>query len=176
MFNDLAKKRRSIRKYKDQPVEHNKINTILESALRAPSGGGSRPWEFIVVTDKPLLEKLSVAREGGSAFVKGAAVGVVICGDPQKTGTLIEDCSIAAVFIQLAACSMGLGSRWWHMRDKMHDNNTTSRDYLAKLLDLPDGLFVECIIAIGYPDEDVAPYKKEDLPINKIHYNRYGQK
>ena len=176
MFNDLAKKRRSIRKYKAQPVEPDMIASILESALRAPSGGGSRPWEFIVVTDKSLLEKLSVAREGGSAFVRDAAAGIVVCGDPKRTGTLIEDCSIAAVFIQLSACSMGLGSRWWHMRDKMHDGNRTSRDYLIELLGLPEDLFVECIIAIGYPDEDIAPYRKEDLPFNKIHYNRYGQK
>ena len=176
MFIELARKRRSIRKFKDQPVESEKIDSILESALRAPSGGGSRPWEFVVVTDKSLLQKLSVAREGGSAFVRDAAVGVVVCGDPKKTGTLPEDCAIAAVFLQLSACSMGLGSRWWHMRDKMHDDNKTSRDYIAELLELPEDLFVECIIAIGYPDEEVAPYSKEELPFSKIHYDRYGQK
>jgi len=175
MFVELARKRRSIRRFKDQPVESEKIDSIIESALRAPSGGGSRPWEFVVVTDKSLLQQLSKAREGGSAFVNDAAVGIVVCGDPQKN-TWVEDCSIAAVFIQLAACSMGLGSRWAHMREKMHNNSRTSQDYIAELLDLPDNLSVQCIIAIGYPDEDVAPYSKEELPFSKVHYDRYGQK
>ena len=175
MFTELAKKRRSVRKFTEQNVEKEKIDSILEAALRAPSGRAARPWELVVVTDKTLLEKLSVAKPGGAAFLKDASVGIVVCGDLSKSGLWIEDCSIAAISMQYAAHSMGLGSRWAHMRGNNYDGNQSSRDYIAGILGLPENLDVECIIAFGYPDEEMMPYKKEDLPYDKISYNRYGQ-
>jgi nitroreductase len=62
MFAELMEKRRSIKKYADRAVEPEKIDEIIESALRSPSGRAARPWHFVVVTDKGLLEKLSVSR------------------------------------------------------------------------------------------------------------------
>lgn len=176
MFTELAEKRRSVRKFTDQKVEKEKIDSIIDAALRAPSGRAVRPWDFVVVTDKSLLEKLSVAKPGGAAFVKDASVAIIVCGDPSKSGLWIEDCTIAAVSMQYAAHSIGLGSRWSHMRGNNYDGNQSSRDYIAELVDLPDNLDVECIIAIGYPDEEMVPYKKEDLHYDKISYNRYSQK
>ena len=174
MFTELAEKRRSVRKFSDQNVEKEKIDSILEAALRAPSGRMARPWEFVVVTDKALLEKLSVAKPDGAEFVKDASVAIVVCGDPSKSGVWIEDCSIAAVSMQYAAHSIGLGSRWSHMRGNNFSDNQSSKDYIAGLLGLPDNLDVECIIAVGYPDEEMVPYKKEDLQYEKVSYNRYG--
>ena len=97
MFNELAEKRRSVKVYAERPVEAGKIDAIIEAALRSPSGRAARPWVFVVVTDKTLLEKLSVARPQGAAFVKDAPVAVVVCGDPSASGLWVEDCSIAAV-------------------------------------------------------------------------------
>ena len=68
MFAELMKKRRSIKKYDDRAVEPEKIDKIIESALRSPSGRAARPWHFVVVTDKALLEKLAVAKPGGRLF------------------------------------------------------------------------------------------------------------
>jgi nitroreductase len=96
-------------------VEAEKIDAIIDAALRSPTGAARRPWTFVVVTDKSLLEKLSVAKPGGAAFVKDAPVAVVVCGDPSVSGLWVEDCSIAAVTMQYAAHSLGLGSRWAHM-------------------------------------------------------------
>jgi nitroreductase len=174
MFAELMEKRRSIKKYDDRAVESEKIDEIIEAALRAPSGRAARPWHFVVVTDKGLLEKLSVSKPGGAAFLKDAPVGVVVCGDPTTPRLWVEDCSIAAVILQLAAHSLGLGSRWTHMRGNKHDDSKSSRDYIAELLELPENLDVQCIIAIGYPAEEMVPYKKEDLHFNKVSYNRYG--
>ena len=89
--------------YAGRPVEAGKIDAIVEAALRSPTGGARRPWAFVVITDKALLEKLSVAKPGGAAFVKDAPVAVVVCGDPSASGLWVEDCSIAAVTIQYAA-------------------------------------------------------------------------
>ncbi|MBW1916052.1 MAG: nitroreductase family protein [Deltaproteobacteria bacterium] len=176
MFTELAEKRRSIKEFSDQKVEKEKIDSLLEAALRAPSGRAARPWDFVVVTDKALLEKLSVAKPQGAEFVKAATVAIVVCADPSQSGVWIEDCSIAAVSMQYAAHSMGLGSRWSHMRGNDHNDTQSSKDYIVGLLGLPDNLDVECIIAVGYPDEEMVPYKKEDLLYEKVSYNRYGQK
>lgn len=175
MFSELAEKRRSIRVYADRPVEAEKIDAIIEAALRSPSGGARRPWAFVVVTDKVLLEKLAVAKPGGAAFIKDAPVAVVVCGDPSASGLWVEDCSIAAVTMQYAAHSLGLGSRWAQMRGNNYNEVTTSKQYIAQLLGLPDNMEVECIIAIGYPGEQMIPYKKEELRYDKVSYNRYGQ-
>jgi len=176
MFAELARKRRSVKRFTSQPVEQEKIDAIIEAALRSPSGRAARPWEFVVVKDKALLEKLSVARPSGAAFVKDAALGIVVCGDPSKSHLWIEDCSIAAVSMQYAAHSMGLGTRWSQMRGNNYNDTTSSRDYIAGLLGLPDNLDVQCIIAIGYAGEEMVPYSKEELGFHKVSYERYGQK
>jgi nitroreductase len=85
MFSALMKKRRSIRAYADRPVEKEKVEIIIEAALRSPSGRAARPWSFVVVTGKSLLGKLSVARPQGAAFVKEAPLAIVVCGDPGET-------------------------------------------------------------------------------------------
>ncbi len=176
MFADLAKKRRSIREYEDRPVEQEKIDTIIESALRAPSGRALRPWSFVAVTDRDTLDKLSVAKPMGADFLKSAPVGIVVCAETDESRVWIEDCAIAAVFLQLSAHSLGLGSRWSHMRDNMYDDKKSTRDYIAEILGLPDNLEVECVIAIGYPAEKIPPYKKEELRFDKVSYNGYGKK
>ena len=176
MFNQLAEKRRSVRAYTGQAVEAAKMDTILEAALRSPSGKAARPWTFVVVTDKALLEKLSVAKPAGAAFLKDAPVAVVVCGDPSASGLWIEDCSIVAVTMQYAALELGLGSRWAQMRGNNFKEGTTSTQYIAGLLGLPSNLEVLCMVAIGYPGEETVPYKKGELHFNKVSYNRYGQK
>jgi nitroreductase len=176
MFNELAERRRSVRAYVERPVEAEKIDAVIEAALRSPTGAARRPWTFVVVTDKSLLEKLSVAKPGGAAFVKDAPVAVVVCGDPSVSGLWVEDCSIAAVTMQYAAHSLGLGSRWAHMNGNNFNEGATSTQYIAKLLSLPDNLTVLCIIAIGYPGEEMIPHKKDELRFDKVSYDRYGQK
>jgi nitroreductase len=84
MFNELAEKRRSIKVYDRRPVEAAKIDAVIEAALRSPSGRANRPWSFVVVTDKALLEKLSVAKPDGAAFIKDAQAGVTPA-DPAGT-------------------------------------------------------------------------------------------
>jgi len=100
MFIELAKKRRSIKVYTAQPVEPEKVQAIIESALRAPSGRAARPCSFIVVNDKKLLEKLSVAKPMGAQFIKDVSVAIIVCADPSQSHLWIEDCTIAAVSIQ----------------------------------------------------------------------------
>ena len=81
MFMSLIQKRRSIRRFLAKPIEDEKIEMLIEAALRAPSSRGLNPWEFIVVTERDLLEKLSSAKTHGSEFLKNAPLGIVVCAD-----------------------------------------------------------------------------------------------
>jgi nitroreductase len=174
MFVELTKNRRSVKMYTPHAVEMEKIDAIIEAALRVPSGKALRPWEFIVVTDSVLIEKLSIAKPTGAEFVKETPLVIVVCAYPSKSHLWIEDCAIAAVTMQYAAVSLGLASRWAHMRGNQFSETQSTRDYIAELLALPDGLEVECLIAVGYPAENPPPYKKEDLNFSKVSYNRFG--
>jgi len=175
MFFSLIQSRRSIRKFTKPPVEETKVEKLLEAALRAPSSRGFNPWEFIVVSDRPLLEKLSESKPHGSTFLKNAPLGIVVLADSEKSDVWIEDASIASIFIQLAAESMGLGSCWIQIRKRMHDRSKTAEAYVSGLLNIPKNLCVEAIIAIGYPDEKKTPHKKNELQYEKIQYNRYNR-
>ena len=84
MFLSLVQKRRSIREYQDQPVESEKIDRLIEAALRAPSSRGFNPWKFVVVTDRDLLDKLSKSKPHGEKKKKNAPLGIVVCADPEK--------------------------------------------------------------------------------------------
>ena len=72
---ELLKNRRSIRVFQDRAVEQEKIDILLKSALLAPSSRRRRPWEFIAVTDKGLLQQLAQCREHSSEFLAGAPLG-----------------------------------------------------------------------------------------------------
>ena len=173
MFLSLIEKRRSIRKYKRRPVEPEKIEALAEAALRAPSSRGFNPWEFIVVTDRAMLEKLSAAKRHGSSFLKGAPLGIVVCADPEKSDVWVEDAAIASIFIHLAATSMGLGSCWIQIRKRMHDGAVTSEAYVRDALGIPENLRVESIIAVGHPDEEKLPHSKLTLQYEKLHRYLY---
>ena len=175
MFLSLVQKRRSIRRYEDKPVEPEKIDRLIEVALRAPSSRGFNPWEFVVVTDPILLEKLARAKPHGASFLKDASLGIVVCADPEKCDVWIEDASIASIYIHLAAESMELGSCWIQIRKRMHDQAKTAEQYIRELLNIPENLNVESMIAIGYPAEKKSPHQKEDLQYEKVHYNGYGK-
>ena len=175
MFMDLITNRRSIRRFKADKVETGKIDILKEAALRAPSSQGSNPWEFIFITDRNLLEKLSGAKPHGATFLKDAQLGIVVCADPEKSDVWVEDASIAAIFIQLAATSLELGSCWIQIRDRRHNETRTAEAYIADQLNIPSHLKVGSMIAIGYPAESKSPHPKEELQNEKVHRNQYGK-
>jgi nitroreductase len=174
MFMDLIRERRSIRRFLDRPVEAEKTDLLIEAALRSPSSRGLNPWEFIVVTRRELLEKLSQAKPHGSSFLKNAPLGMVVCADPEKCDVWVEDASIASIFIHLAAHSLGLGSCWIQLRERMHDEMKSAEAYVAEILNIPKRLKIESMVAVGYPDEKKQPHGKEGLQYGKVHIDQYG--
>ena len=170
---ELLRARRSIRKYTERAIEPEKIEILKEAVLRSPSSRNFDPWEFIFVDDRELLRKLALSKRHGSTFLENAALGIVICADAEKSDVWIEDCSIASILVQMVAQSMGLGSCWIQIRKRMHDDRTTSEEYIRKLLNVPGHVDVESIVAIGCPAETREPLPRENLKDEKIRMNVY---
>ncbi len=163
---ELMRNRRSIRKFEDKPVEKEKLDAIIECALRSPSSKGRRPWKIWTVTDKGKLENISKARPHGLDFVANAPVAFVVAGYPDVTDVWIEDCSIVSIVIQLEAESLGLGSCWGQIRHRMESPQLSSSDYLKKQLELEDECEVLSVIAVGYKAEDKKGHS--EVPYNKL--------
>ena len=172
----LLRKRRSIRKFTDQPVESDMIDALIEAAVRTPSSRGRNPWDFIIVTDQNLLRNLGNGKEHGSSFLAGAPLAIVVSADTTKSDTCVEDCSIAAMVIQLTAEELGLGSCWAQIRLRPHNAECSADEYLKDLLGLPSTHAVECIIGIGYPAEEKSGHDYKDLPFGQVHFDGFKVK
>jgi len=170
---ELLRKRRSIRKFATDKVAPEAVETLIEAALRSPSSRGINPWEYILVDDAETLLKLSKAKQHGSEFLKNAPLAIVVCADSTKSDVWVEDCSIAAIIIQLTALSLGLGSCWAQIRNRQNDKYNTAETYLQELLGLPEQIKVECILGIGHPAERKQPVPANKLERDKIRNNHW---
>ncbi|MBN1454786.1 MAG: nitroreductase family protein [Methanomicrobia archaeon] len=165
---ELLRTRRSVRQYRDKEIEPELIELLKEAAVRSPTSRNFRPWRFLFVTNKAILETLSRAKPSGSSFLKNAALGVVICADETESDVWIEDCSIAAIILQFTGQGLGLGSCWIQIRKRMHDDTLTAEAYVKDVLGLPAQMRVESIVAFGYPAEAKPPIPKSELEYQKI--------
>jgi nitroreductase len=170
---ELLRKRRSTRKYTSEKIAPEAIESLIEAALRAPSSRGTNPWAFILIDDPEIIIKLSQAKQHGSEFLKNAPLAIVVCADTTKSDVWVEDCSIAAIIIQLAAVSQGLGSCWAQIRNRQHDDETSADTYIRELLGLPVYMQVECVLGIGHPAEKKEALSADKLQHDKIKYNRW---
>ena len=172
-FVELIRSRRSVRVYEKRPLSQEIKDHLAEAILRSPSSRDFNSWEFIFVDDPKLLKRLAEAKPVGAGFLAGAALAVVIAGNSASTDVWIEDCSIAATFVQLAAHDIGLGSCWAQIRLRPHNGTMSAEAYVRSLLGIPGHICVNMIIGIGYPDEFPVPLAKEKLDYGRIHYNGF---
>lgn len=166
--------RKSIRSFTPQPIEKEKISVILEAGFCAPSAKGKRPWHFIVVSERELLERLYL--DVNTKPFMTAACCIIVCGDKNVNGIndfLIEDCSAAAENILLAAHGLGLGAVWCGLLRNGTSPANTNYNNIIELYKLPDKIIPVAAIAIGYPTE---PKKIDNTPkyeAAKVHYNEW---
>jgi nitroreductase len=171
---DAIKKRRSIRKFLDNPVEWDKVVNILEAGRFAPSSGNLQNWKFIVVTEKARKKQIAEACLN-QAWIATAPVIIAIVSKPEKTlqyygepgrKYTIQNCACAAMNMLLEAYEEGLGACWIGGFDE---------SMLNIALGLPDRAKPEVIIPIGYPDEEVPMPPREVLE-SQVHLNRYNNR
>ena len=137
-FLEVIKKRHSVRKYDGRPVERELIERIISVAETAPSSKNTKSSAFMIVDDADTIAAISEMRDRGSAFVKDAPAVIVVLGDEAKTDLWVDNCSISATFIQLAAVALDLGSCWVHVNGRPRISTDpaagTAEDYLRNLL------------------------------------------
>lgn len=174
-FIELAQRRRSIRKYTDQPVEQSKIDMLLQAALMSPASKRCNPWEFVVVQDHAILAQMAGCRTYGSQMLEHSPLGIVICLDTSLTDTWQADGAIAAENILLEAEDLGLGACWVQVygRTVKDDSDETAGALIKQLLGIPEHLTVLCVVSVGYKNEERKPRELEKLQYEKIHYGRY---
>jgi len=174
-YFELLQKRRSIRVFAPRQVERAKRDLLLEAGLRAPSSRGRMPWEFVVVEDPELLQELGAAKQHGSAFLASAPLAIVVAADPDKCDVWVEDVSIAAIMIQLAATALELGSCWTQIRLRDHNaQGRSANDFLVELLGLPGNYQVGSIVGVGYPGEEKPGHPRDSLGWDKLHAGKFG--
>lgn len=182
-FFDLVKNRRSVRKYKTQPVYKEDILKILDAANWAPSAMNWQPWEFIVVSGellkpmgnsfKAVLEKMIHESEEAAfddEFVKfaahygGAPVIIVVLTraseKPNMRKANLESTSAAMENLVLAATNLGLGTCW--MTGPLHDENN-----LRSILDISPDKEIVAVTPLGYPDEVPEPRPRLDAELKQ---------
>jgi nitroreductase len=166
--------RHSIRRYTEQPLDQDDVKTILEAALLAPSSKSSRPWNFVVVEDKAVLQRLSECKQFGAKPIAGAALAVVVVADPEVSDMFVEDASIAAVLMQVQAADLGIGSCWIQVRERYAQDDEPAENIVRGILGIPDSLVVECIMTFGYKNEERKPVDPSKLLWEKVHIGQWN--
>ena len=167
-FKALVQNRRSHRKFTQEEINGEDLRLILRAALMSPTSKNQRNWQFVVVDDPVLLEKLSDAKELGAAFIKGAPVAVVVVGNTTENDCWIEDCSIASISMQYQAEELGIGSCWAQMRGRGLNDGTSADDVIRGLLNMPADLSVLCVIAFGHKADERKPQNEEKLKWEQV--------
>jgi nitroreductase len=170
---ELLRTRCSIRKYTNQKIEPEKLEILKEAVLHSPSSKGINPWRFIFIDDREIIQKLKLFKPTGASPLETARLAVVFCADETVNDAWIEDCSIAAIILQLTAHSIGLGSCWIHAHYRMYNETVTSEKYIQDLLDIPAHFRVLCAVSVGYPAKPVKGRPFEELQFEKIRTNKF---
>ena len=169
---DVIRARRSVRRYADRPVEQEKVDLLLECACAAPSAANRRPWRFVVIRDRGNLNALAEAHPYGKMLFQ-APLALAVCGsvlhDGRENPWWEQDCAAAMQNILLAAEGLGLNSVWLgvsHGRDGLPEK-------IEALLEIPQGVRVLGIAAIGYGAEVKPPHRGIDEGI--VHGERWTE-
>lgn len=172
-FHEMLLRRHSIRRYTYRPIDGNDVKTILEAALLSPSSKSKRPWQFVVVEDKEMLQKLAQAKPAGSISLKNTGLAVVVTGAPEESDMFVEDCTVAAIMMQLQAEALGIGSCWVQIRGRYTADGENSETYVQELLGIPYANIVECIVTFGYSAETRKPVDPAKLLWEKVHIGEW---
>lgn len=169
LFDAIAT-RRSCRQFTDKTVPMEVIEKILRSAMYAPSALNEQPWEFIIIQDKTLLNRLGEANHN-AAFSKNSPLAILVCLNENKVkapGMAVVDMGMCAQNILLAAHGLGLGAVFTGIYpDKNRMNN------FSELCGLPKKILPFGLIVLGYPKIDNRRELPDRFNREAIHFNKW---
>lgn len=167
-FLDLAKKRYSCRKYKEQDISKEKLLKVIEAGRVAPSAVNKQPWQFVIITENDLLDKIKSCY--AKDWIQSAPAIIVICGDHDISWKRDDgkdhcdiDVAITTDHMALAATDNGLATCW------VCKFNAKK---CAEILNLPDNMEPTVLLPIGYPDDlkDKDRHDSDRKNQNEIYY------
>lgn len=162
--------RASVRQFTDRAISKDTLETIVKAGMAAPTAVNKQPWDFVVVTDRPVLDSLMAHHP--HANLETATAAIIVCGNMEKAmegdgqAYWIQDCSAATENILLAAHSLGLGAVWCGVYP-MQDRIVPVREALG----LPSYVTPLNIITMGFPAQEPQPKDKWN-PAN-VHYQQW---
>jgi nitroreductase len=160
--------RRSIRAYTDQPVSDEMIEKLLLAAMSAPSAGNGQPWQFVVITERAVLDSLADLLPFGK-MLHQAPLAIAVCGDGKgsaRESYWVQDCSAATENLLLAAHALGLGAVWlgvYPREDRMAG--------VRNIVGIPNQVAPLCVLSIGHPAEPSGPVDR--YRAERVHRNRW---
>ena len=158
--------RRSIRQYTDQPVPDEILTDLLKAAMAAPSAGNEQPWQFVVIKDRTILNKIPGVHPY-SNMVPKSALAILVCGDMDLVAhgeMWVQDCSAATQNLLIAVQEKGLGAVWLGVFPRKE-----RVEGLHTLLELPEKIVPFALVPIGYPGETKPPSNRFNQ--DRIHYD-----
>ena len=157
---EAIRNRRSVRKYKNGLIPKEGLETIVDAGRLAATGSNRQPWDFIVVTERPMISNFKVT----CSWIESASAVVVVAMDP-KSRWWIEDGAAAIENMLLASTALGYGSCWVEGDALPHE------ELIKSLLGIPADRRVMALIPIGIPAEGPKPRKK---PLKQVlHWERF---
>jgi nitroreductase len=153
--DEATLKRRSVRKFKQQPIDDDIIDQLLKSAMAAPSACNKRPWEFYVIKNKDIQDDI---RQISRYFSWNSTLMIIVAGNEKRSVNhrindfWIQDCAAATENMLLTATSLGLGTCWCGLSPMV-----TPVKKVRKILNLEEHIIPLALIHIGYPDEELEP-------------------
>ena len=157
---EAIRKRRSVRKYTGEPIPREDLKKIVDAGRLAATGNNRQPWDFIVVTDREMIERLKVAAE----WMEKAAAIIAVVMDPSSRWW-VEDGSAAVENMLIASTALGYGSCW------LEGYTLPREEEFKELLGVPKEKRLLTLIPIGVPVEWPTRKKK---PLEKVlHWERY---
>lgn len=161
--------RRSIRKFKEDPVGRELLHEIVRAGMYAPSARNTQSWYFIVVEERPRLCQLADLHPYGR-MLKNAGAAVLVCGDQTREDSLIyqvQNCSAATQNMLLAAHELGLGAVWLGVQPREQRISD-----LKSFFNLPEHIVPVSLIAIGHP-ANPAPAPPQRFHEDRIVYEKW---
>lgn len=164
--------RRSVRKFNNKEISQENIETLLKAAMSAPSARNEQPWQFLVITDRKILDKIPTVHEYAQMCLQAHAA-IITCADlstyKYDDTFWVQDMAAATQNILLAARALELGAVWTGVYPNEQRINAVS-----KLFELPPKLIPFSIIPIGHTD--VLQKEADRFQNDKIHYNKWLKK
>lgn len=184
-YDELLKRRRSVRNFKDDPVPIEVIKEMIKESTLAPNAGNDQPWKFIIVNNKEMLKRISdeskknllaniaanpnayakkyealLEKDSFNVFYNAPSLVMILGVSTVKD--LYLDCSLAAGYLMFAAASRNIDTCWINLGVEIYDRQMRNE------LGIPDDCTIVAPIILGYAEKIPPIPKRKDPEILKI--------